>query len=80
MCFVFDTIPSGLNVVYWSHTMADLKVKIKLKVGYTSVTMTQDYLSLLKVAGQIFGGEQKEKPKLTQDEFEAERQLNALFG
>lgn len=80
MCFVFDTIPTALNVVYWSHTMADLKAKIKLKVGFTSVTMTQNYLSLLKVAGQIFGGGEEEKPRVTQDEFEAQAQLSALLG
>lgn len=72
-----------METLFWSHTLADIRTGIKLKVGYQTVKMTQDYLSLLKAAGAIFGdGEKSKAPKakIPEDEDEAMRLAAAVFG
>lgn len=84
MAYVFDCVPSRLDAVFWSNTMLDLRTAIKLKVGFQTVKMTQEYLSLLRAAGAIFGGEsggkQNSKAKVPETEEEAMRLAAAVFG
>ena len=70
---------SHLDTVYWSNTMQDIKTQIKLKLGFVTVRMTQEYLSFLKVAGKVLGGSE-DKPKATKDEAEAVAVLDRIFG
>lgn len=79
LCFVFDCRMSHLDTVYWSNTMQDIKTQIKLKLGFVTVRMTQEYLSFLKVAGKVLGGSE-DKPKATKDEAEAVAVLDRIFG
>lgn len=61
MCFVFDSVPSQLEAVFWSLSYSDIQLKIKLVVGLQTVKFGQFQESLMKVAVAIMGGE-SEKP------------------
>lgn len=88
LCFVFETVPSQLQKIFWSHSNQDIKVKTKLTLGLKTVTMTQEYVTLLNAAGTIFGkkesGSGKPRRKTTstvpKDEIEAEARARAVFG
>ncbi len=87
LCFVFDTVPSELQKIFWSNTDRDIKVKTKLKLGLKTVTMTQEYVTLLNAAGTIFGKkddsprkDKKSASRVPKDEIEAEARARAVFG
>ena len=82
-CFVFKTIPSQLTVIFWSHTLEDIKVKTKLVLGFQTVAMTQEYVTLLNAAGAIFGKEspkENKKGRIPKDEAEAMAMAASVFG
>ena len=83
-CFIFDVVPSKLTTIFWSHTQHDIVVQTKLKLGLKTVTMTQEYVSLLNAAGAILGSEKSGKPKTVdrtpKDEAEAMARAALVFG
>jgi len=55
----FDCLPSNLQEVYWSFTLEDLKVKLRLYVGERQASILQEFQSLSLVAAQAVGGNSK---------------------
>lgn len=81
MCFVFDSVPSQLDAVFWSLAYSDIQLKIKLVVGLQTVKFGQFQESLMKVAVAIMGGE-SEKPVTVrkQDEPQNIAQAQAMIS
>lgn len=81
MCFVFDSVPSQLDAVFWSLTYSDIQLKIKLVVGLKTVTFGQFQESLMKVAVAIMGGESDKPVKVRkQDEPQNIAQAQAMIS
>jgi hypothetical protein len=51
--------PSALPEVYWSHTLNDLKVMVKLRMEYDLANANQGFENLILTASKIFGGSSK---------------------
>lgn len=67
ICWAFDTVPSRLRELYWSHTLDDLRTKVRLKVGYETTVALQSYNTLASIVTAALGGKSKSSGKRTVD-------------
>ena len=72
-----NTIPSELDVIYWSHTDEDIATTANLKLGIEKAKSTEFTQSLCFIAGAIFGSK---KPRPLQNEQEALAAFSGVFG
>jgi hypothetical protein len=93
MCWVFETVPSKLNRILWSHSRRDVVVATKLKVGHEQALITQTYTSLVSVVSQALGakptggsggggggGEAPEGVMVPKNEDEMRQAFKSVFG
>jgi hypothetical protein len=70
---VFDAIPSELPQIYWRCSLNDIRVKLRLYIGYEQSQVFQQFQTMALLLSQAFGGKKKDKevaqPK-TKDELE----------
>ena len=65
-------MPSDLTQIYWRCTLNDIRVKLRLYIGYEQSLIFQQYQTMALILSQAFGGEKKKQvhePK-TKDELE----------
>lgn len=88
MVIVFDCAPSNIEQIYWSYTLRDIKVKLRLYLSERQATHVQNYQTLAKVVSQALGGGKTGKegtPDLSDVEVPTTKEglqaaFNSVFG
>jgi hypothetical protein len=63
ICWAFNEVPSRLPTLYWSHSLDDLRFKVRIKIGETTTHALQDYNALALVVSAALGGGANDKSK-----------------
>jgi hypothetical protein len=82
VAWAFDTVPSRLMVVFWSHTYRDLRFKIRVRYGEQQAVLTTQFEALCQTASLALGGD-KNKDKAPAEDVTVPQtgaELKALFS
>lgn len=79
ICWVFSTTPSGLDDLLWTVTLEDIRIKLKLKVGYEQAIILQQFSNVATIVSKALGGGKEEKGEAPKDIVDAQLQLNSVF-
>jgi len=66
--------------VFWGHSLADLRMRVKLRFGFEHARAVQEFTSVLKVAALVFGGGGKEKGAAPPNMLVAKAALASVVG
>ena len=77
---VFQTVPSRLDRLYWSHTLLDLKTMIDLYTAQEMIRSISHYEALFGVAQAIFGNGKSGNSKTISSMSDAEAMVNRING
>lgn len=81
-------MPSRVNIIYWSHSLADIKYQLKIKFGERHAQLSQTFEALCQTVSLAFGGKSnKGRPRVPKSEAyipqtadEAMAAFNRMFG
>jgi hypothetical protein len=79
VCWAFDVTPVDLLVIYWSHTLEEIQMYVRLKLSWWQTRAFQDYQVFAIILQQAFGSDKNtgDEPKT---KAEAESMLNRMFA
>jgi hypothetical protein len=82
ICWAFEVSPVELDVVYWSHTLSEIKQYVNLKLGWWQTRASQEYQIMSIILSQAFGpaSSSAEKSESPANLAEATQMLSGVFG
>lgn len=78
VCWAFDTVPSQLDIIYWSNTDSDIRAKLRLRLGIEKAKSTEYLQGVSLVVSSALGGKKKSTP--LKSGLHAEMVFKGVFG
>lgn len=70
LCWVFNTPPSRLDELYWSHTLEDLRKMVELRIQYDLMRFIQEKESFRDVVAEAMGTKTETKSRPPPETYE----------
>ena len=80
VCWAFDCKYSDVIKILWSHTVRDIRIKLKLKMGFITAKSTQEYQILSSIVGSALGIEKKPKAEPPKNFDQAQMMFSKVFS
>lgn len=77
---MFDVSPSQVNVILWSNSDADLRMRLRLRAGFEQARLVQHYQSMGSLVRQIFAPKEEPPAPQPRNLQEMKQMFNSVFG